>query len=163
MLNATKAQMVDFIYQLYKAHHKRISKARLNSLDEKEFVRIIESDEKVADAFKQYLLMDNQKQEPASKSVIGKNVITGQKVQIPSDHREAENRFIQLIENLGSDSTNFMYIMELKGFLEYLPYGTIPTDVLKKQLDVLIETATPIAMLLFDYYINQQKYEESLK
>lgn len=161
MINATKAQMVDFVYHLYKANKKKISKARLNSLEKAEFVRIIESDEKVADAFKQYLLMENQKQEPASKPVIGKNNITGQTIEIPSDSKEAEANFIKIVDRVVSDSTNFMNIMELKGFLELLPYGTISTEVLKEQIEVLTEAATPIAMLVFDYYMNQLKRKAS--
>lgn len=162
MLEYKKEDMVDFVVFLFKANHKRISKARIESLEESEIIKVIESTEQTMNAFNEFLelkkngqLPVQKKAKPASSTAPKKNIITGEEVVIPSDPKEAETKLLDIINKLCSNSTNFMYIMELKGYLSYLPYGTVPDDVLKAQADILLDAAGPIATLLIDYYLKQ--------
>lgn len=126
-------------------------------------MEIINSTPEIASAFSEYLKQDNSKREcavPTTRIKKDAGACNSRKSDKQSMmvSPEKTQELQELVDEFVKDPTSFLEQMQLKQFIDNLPYGSVEDNTLNAMIDRLQDVSPGMALVLLKYSVEQTLY-----
>lgn len=161
MVNATKKQMVDFIYGHCRIDGTKIPLTSLNKMSKDDLIRFIREDKKLLKAFEDYMKSEKAPAEAAcaaDEEMIRLSAFDDYMSNDEKSTQQLERELEYLVSQLTEKPKTLLAHAAFSRYMDNLPFGKVSFDFINDLIQRSMHADFHTALRLMEFAVDQEKY-----